>query len=98
VTRAALDDCRTAPVSEPLRATLGFLERLTLEPDAVTAADARAALDAGVSAQGLADAVVIASLFAMITRLADTLGFAVPPYESFQRRGAQMLADGYALV
>jgi len=92
-----LADWRTAPIGEPLRATLGFLEKLTLTPGAVGTDDARAVLAAGVSARALADAAVVAALFAMITRLADALAFAVPPYASFQRRSAQMLESGYAL-
>ena len=40
---AALADWRTAPIDGRLRAALGFLEKLTLTPEAITAADAAAA-------------------------------------------------------
>src|ERR1700740_669291 len=41
---AALADFRTAPISENLKATLAFLEILTLRPMDLTAEDARAVL------------------------------------------------------
>ena len=95
--RAVEEDWQTAPVPEPVRATLGFLERLTLAPDELTAADAEAVLAAGVSRQALVDAVHVAALFNMIVRLADSLGWDVPPFEAFLARADRMLATGYTL-
>jgi alkylhydroperoxidase family enzyme len=97
VWRAVERDWRTAPVSDPLRATLGFLERLTLRPDELTPADAEAVLAAGVSREALVDAVHVAALFNMIVRLADSLGWDVPPFEAFLARADGMLATGYTL-
>jgi hypothetical protein len=34
----------------------------------------------------------------MIVRMADSLGWHVPPYESFVGRAEQMLANGYVLL
>jgi alkylhydroperoxidase family enzyme len=90
-------DWRTAPIDEKLRATLGFLEKLTLHPETVTPADARAALDAGVSREALVDAIHVCALFSMIVRLADSIGWDVPPFEAFSERAEQMLASGYKL-
>jgi alkylhydroperoxidase family enzyme len=92
-----LDDWRTAPVGDGLRATLGFLERLTLEPNALEPADADAVRAAGVSDDALLDAIAVAALFNMIDRIADALGFDVPPPEAFAARADRMLATGYAL-
>ena len=50
-------DWRTAPVSAQLRATLGFLEKLTLHPAEVTREDANAVRAAGVSDEALVDAI-----------------------------------------
>jgi len=97
VWRAIQDDYTTAPIPEPLRATLGFLRTLTLDPDAVGPEDADRVLAAGVSREALEDAVAVCALFSMIVRLADSLGFAVPPYESFLARADAMLASGYRL-
>jgi alkylhydroperoxidase family enzyme len=90
-------DWRTAPVSAQLRATLGFLEKLTLHPAEVTRDDANAVRAAGVSDEALVDAIHVCALFSMIVRLADSLGWDVPSYESFSARADQMLATGYAL-
>ena len=90
-------DWRTAPIDERLRATLGFIETLTLRPAELTPADAEKARAAGVSDEALIDAIHVAALFNMITRLADSLGWDVPEYESFLARADSMLASGYAL-
>ena len=90
-----LADWRTAPVSEPLRATLGFLARLTLEPDAVGADDVAAVRAAGVSDDALVDAVAVCALFNTIDRIADSLDFHVPPREEADRVAPRFFAAGY---
>jgi alkylhydroperoxidase family enzyme len=97
VWEAVRRDWRTAPVSGELRATLGFLETLALRPAELTSADADAVLAAGVSRDALVDAIHVAALFTMIVRLADSLGWDVPPPEAFRERADAMLASGYAL-
>ena len=54
-------------------------------------------LAAGVTRDALEDAIVVCALFNMIVRLADSLAFEVPPYESFLARAGAMLDSGYAL-
>lgn len=81
-----------------LRATLGFLEKLTLRPSELTRADAVAVLSTGASEQALVDAIHVAALFNMIDRLADSLGWAVPSDEAFSGRAQAMLESGYALA
>ena len=76
---------------------LGFIEKLTVRPDEMTRADADAVRAAGVSDQALVDAIHVCALFSMIVRLADSLGWDVPPFESFFERADAMLASGYAL-
>ena len=95
--RAVEADWRTAPVDERLRATLGFIETMTLRPEDLTRDDARRVLAAGVSEEALVDAIHVAALFNMIVRLADSLGWDVPPFEAFLERADAMLAGGYAL-
>ncbi len=90
-------DWRTAPVDERLRAMLGFLEKLTLRPEELTPHDADEARTAGVSREAMVDAIHVAALFNMIVRLADSLGWDVPPWESCLERGEAMLSRGYAL-
>lgn len=97
MTQAVYRDWRTAPVDEKLRAALGFVEKLTLRPEELTRTDADAVRAAGVSDEALVDAIAVASLFNMIVRMADSLRFEVPPYDSFLARADTMLAEGYTL-
>jgi alkylhydroperoxidase family enzyme len=90
-------DWRTAPIDERLRATLGFLEKMTLRPEELGPADAVAARAAGVTDDALVDAIHVCALFNMIVRLADSLGWDVPPAEALRGRAETMLAGGYAL-
>ena len=76
---------------------LGFLEKLTLTPDALTEQDADEVRAAGVSDDALVDAIHVGSLFNMIARLADSLGWDVPSWEACLARAEPMLANGYSL-
>jgi alkylhydroperoxidase family enzyme len=80
-----------------LRATLAFLEVLTVRPDQLAPTDVEEALAAGVSRQALRDAATICALFNMITRLADSLGWDVPAWEQTLERAPAMLEEGYSL-
>ncbi len=91
------DDWRTAPVSEGLRATLGFIEKQTLRPDELTEADAEAVYAAGVSKQALRDAATVAAMFNMIVRLADAFDWAIPEWDRLMQRAPAMLEGGYAM-
>jgi uncharacterized peroxidase-related enzyme len=93
---AALVDFRAAPISESLKATLAFLEILTLRPRELTAQDARAVLDAGVGTEALRDAIAVCALFSIVTRYADALDFAVPTADEFDRAASMLLKRGYA--
>lgn len=95
LTRKVLDDYTTAPIDEPLRATLGFLKKMTLEPDQLRAADARAVLAHGISKQKLADAIHVGAVFNMYDRLADTLGWDVPVQAAFDAGAKFLLKRGY---
>ena len=54
-------------------------------------------LAAGVSRQALRDAATVCALFNMIVRLADSLGWDVPTWESLQKRAPAMLEGGYRM-
>lgn len=92
-----LEDPESAPIDERLRATLRFLRRMTLEPDALSGTDARAVLDAGVTAEALGEAIHVAYLFNIYDRLADTMGWHVPATTSgyYEVAAARLLKHGY---
>jgi alkylhydroperoxidase family enzyme len=95
VTDAVLADWRTAPVSDGLRAALGFLETLTLRPEELGPADVAAVSAAGVSDAALSDAIHVCALFNMIDRIADALSFHVPAREESERIAPRFFARGY---
>jgi alkylhydroperoxidase family enzyme len=97
VWQAVVDDWRTAPLGPKLRATLVFLEKLTLHPDELEPADADAVYAAGVSQQALRDAAAVCGMFSMIVRLADSFGWDVPTWDRLQQRAPAMLEGGYVM-
>lgn len=94
--QAVLDDWRSAPVEPRLRAMLGFIEKLTLTPEALTAGDARAVRDAGLSDAAIEDAIHVCALFSIYDRLADSFEFDVPDRRAFAASAEMLLRRGYA--
>lgn len=93
--QAALKDWRSAPLAPPLRETLGFLEKLTLDPDGVGPLDVAPLRAAGASDAAIAEAVHIAALFNLIDRVADALGFEVPSPHELKAAARHLLRRGY---
>ena len=91
---AALADLDTAPIEEPLRATLRMLRKLTRERT-IDADDVRAVLAAGVSREQVEDALAVSFAFNMTTRLAEAFGFAMATPEAFESGAKYLLARGY---
>jgi AhpD family alkylhydroperoxidase len=92
----AIFDFRTAPISGELKSALAFLEVMTQRPRELKAGHAMAALSAGVSRQGLIDAIAVGTLFNIVTRYANALDFAMPTPEAFERAANMLLKRGYA--
>ena len=90
-----LDDYRTAPIDERLRAMLGLLETFTLRHEQLGVADIRTVLDAGVTREAIRDAFYVAYLFNTYDRLADTLGWELPDPAYYARAGKLLLKKGY---
>ena len=92
---AALEDWRTAPLDERTRATLGFLEKLTLFPDALDASDVAPLRAAGLSDQAIEDAIHVCALFNVYDRLADSFEFDIPEQAGFEQSATRLLRRGY---
>jgi alkylhydroperoxidase family enzyme len=58
-----------------VKAVLGLLEKLTLAPEDMTAADVALVRAAGVSDAAIAEAMRVCALFNIINRLADAFDF-----------------------
>jgi uncharacterized peroxidase-related enzyme len=91
---AVLADLETAPIEEPLRATLRMLGKLTAK-HAVTSDDMRAVLAAGVSREQIEDALAVSFAFNTTDRLADAFGFFVPGPKAFEAGAKVLLRRGY---
>ncbi len=92
----ALADYRAAPISDGLKATLEFLEAMTLRPTELTSKSAAAVFEAGVSAEALKDAIAVGAIFNIVTRYANALDFALPTANEFDRAASMLLKRGYA--
>jgi uncharacterized peroxidase-related enzyme len=94
---AVLTDWRTAPIDARLRATLGFLEKLTLAPTEVRPADLAPLRAAGVTDEGVEDAIHVCALFNIYDRLADSMGWHLPGADGYAASGRNLLKRGYLL-
>jgi uncharacterized peroxidase-related enzyme len=91
---ATLADLETAPLGEPLRATLRMLGKLTRENN-VDAEDIGRVLAAGVSEQQIKDALAVAFAFNVTDRLADVFDFAVDDPAAINAGAKYLLSRGY---
>jgi uncharacterized peroxidase-related enzyme len=97
VVEAVLTDWRTATVSPKLRATLGFLEKLTLKPGDVRPTDVEPMRAAGVSDAAIEDAIHACVLFNIYDRMADSLKFHLPGPAGYAASGRSLMKRGYLL-
>jgi uncharacterized peroxidase-related enzyme len=91
---AVLSDLETAPIAEPLRATLRLLGKLT-RAHAVDATDMRAVLAAGASPEQIKDALAVCFAFNTTDRLADAFKFFILDANGFEAGARFLLARGY---
>jgi len=91
---AVLADLETAPIDEPLRATIRMLRKLTRE-HAVDADDMRAVLAAGVSREQIDDAVAVCFVFNTVDRMSRTFGWVVSGPRAFEAGSRFLFARGY---
>lgn len=93
--RAALTEWRTAPVEPKVRAALGFLEKLVLDPDRLSAADVAPLRAAGISDAAIEDAIHVCAIFSVYVRLADAFEFEIPDAREFDISARMTLKRGY---
>jgi uncharacterized peroxidase-related enzyme len=92
--QAVLTDLDSAPIEEPLRATLRMLGHLTAAGQ-VSAQDMREVLAAGVSRQQVEDALAVCVAFNTTDRLADAFGFQLLSTEGYESGAKVLLKRGY---
>jgi AhpD family alkylhydroperoxidase len=91
---AVLTDLDSAPIEEPLRATLKMLARLSRE-HTVSVEDMTTVLDAGATPQQIEDALAVCFAFNVTDRLADAFGFRVLSPEEARNGAKYLLKRGY---
>ncbi len=93
--QAVLDDYRTAPISDPLKAMLCFLEKLTLQPESVTSEDIAPLLAIGLNEAAIEEAIHVCAIFNILDRLADSFNFQVLDEAGRAFSAKQLLTRGY---
>lgn len=91
----ALEDPGRAELPEKVKVTLALLSKVTRDHGSLTAADVAPVLAAGVTRQGVIEALDVAWAFNVITRLADAFEFEVGPPSSFEAGARMLLGRGY---
>ena len=91
---AVLADLESAPIAEPLRATLRMLGALVTD-GTVGVDDMRAVLAAGATPEHVQDALAVCAAFDTTARLADAFGFEVLSPEGFEAGAKYLLKRGY---
>ena len=74
---------------------LGFMEKLTLDPESLTPGDTRALRDVGLSDRAIEDAIHVCTLFSVYDRLADSFDFHIPDKRGFAQQATMLLRRGY---
>lgn len=98
VVEQALDAPESAPIREELRAALLFVRKLTAAPEAVGHSDVEALRRIGLGRDDVETVVHIATIFNLINRVADALGFEVPSAGAMSRMSNALLKHGYDVV
>ncbi len=88
--QSVLEDWRAAELDDRLKATLGFLEIVSLTPDKVGPDDIVSLRTAGVSDEAIAEALYVCFVFDTINRFAGAFDMPVPS-EAQAKRTARFL-------
>lgn len=89
--QGTLADLDTAPIGEPLRATL----RMLAGPDTPGPHDIAVLLSKGVTPQQITDALAVALVFGITNRLANAFDFEVAGPEAMNAGARHLLKRGY---
>jgi alkylhydroperoxidase family enzyme len=90
-----LENYKTAPIDEKLRAMLGFLEKLSLAPESVGPADVAALRAQAITRAAARDALYVCFLFNVYDRLADAMGWELMDDGGYQATANHLLKRGY---
>jgi alkylhydroperoxidase family enzyme len=92
---AVLDDYRTAPIDERLRALFGFIEKMNAQSNLIRRDDIDRLKAAGWSEEAVYDAVTVCALFRFYNAWIDATGVHDLPAAAYELSGKRMAAEGY---
>ena len=95
---AVLKDWRSAPVDPRMRAILGYIEKLTLEPEKLARGDIEALHGAGLNDRAIREASYVVFLFSVMDRLADAFDFTIPEEHQVEATAQFLHKRGYRLA
>ena len=95
--KQVLDDWHSAPISDQLKAMLGYLEKLTISSDDLGPEDVRPLRAAGIEDEAILEAIHVCVVFSLIGRLADALDFKMPSAFANGRSAKMYYKLGYKL-
>jgi uncharacterized protein YciW len=91
--QAVIDDYRTAPIDEPLRALLAFIETAATAAWRITNDAIQEVKNAGWTDEAIYDAICVCALFNFYTTWVDASG--VKSLEDYRPTGERLASDGY---
>lgn len=92
---AVVTDYRSAPITEPEKALLAYLEKLTLTPAATSAADVEQLHQAGLSDEAIYDAVTVCAMFNFYNRWVEGSGVQDMSVEGYALSADRLASFGY---
>lgn len=92
---AVLEDASRAPIPEPEKALLAFIERVNGASYELSRESVEAVRAAGWSDEAIYDAVSVCALFNFFNRWCDATGVHAMPTEDHALSGKRMAAGGY---
>ncbi len=96
IVEAVLEDYRTAPVSEPERRLLSYVEKLNAAPATVSGDDIAALHECGWTDEAIYDAATVCALFNFYNRWVDGTGVPGMSAEAYGESGRRLARFGYA--
>jgi hypothetical protein len=91
-----LDDFRTAPIDERLKALFAFLHKLNANSASIEREDVECVRRAGWTDEAIYDAITVCALFKFYNTWIDGSGVSDMPAMAYLASGRRLATDGYA--
>jgi alkylhydroperoxidase family enzyme len=92
---AVLNDFRTAPIDDQLKALFAFLEKMNAQSNRLTKQDIDALKAAGWNDEAIYDAITVCALFRFYNAWVDATGVHDMPAAAYEVSGKRLATQGY---